>query len=89
MNLETQTAVEPVIEFRALASRTRVGVDSLGPRAPGDSGRAHRIRRGREMNQNQIIASFVRAATWQLMRRSPTWILIVVVAAAWLIAGHH
>jgi hypothetical protein len=40
------------------------------------------------MNQTQIIASFVRAAAWQLMRRSPTWILILVAAAAWLAAGH-
>ena len=41
------------------------------------------------MTQSQIFASFVRAATWQLMRRSPTWILILVVAAAWLMAGHR
>jgi hypothetical protein len=41
------------------------------------------------MNQNQIIASFVRAATWRLMRRSPTWVLILVVALAWVFAGHH
>jgi hypothetical protein len=41
------------------------------------------------VSQNQIIASFVRAATWQLMRRSPTWILILVVVIAWLFAGHH
>ncbi len=41
------------------------------------------------MNRNQIIASLVRAATWQLMRRSPTWVLIAVVAAAWPLAGHH
>ena len=41
------------------------------------------------MNQTQIFAAFVRAATWQLMRRSPTWILIAVVVAAWLWAGHH
>jgi hypothetical protein len=41
------------------------------------------------MNQNQIIASFVRAATWQLARRSPTWLLILAVVAAFLFAGHH
>ena len=41
------------------------------------------------MNQSQIIASFVRAATWQLARRSPTWLLIAIVGAAWLFAGHH
>ena len=41
------------------------------------------------MNQSQILASFVRAATWQIARRSPTWILILVVAVAWLMASHH
>jgi hypothetical protein len=41
------------------------------------------------MNRNQIVASFVRAATWQLMRRSPNWVLIAVVAAAWLLGSHH
>jgi hypothetical protein len=41
------------------------------------------------MNQNQIIASFIRAATWQLARRSPMWLLILAVAGAWLFAGHH
>jgi hypothetical protein len=41
------------------------------------------------MNQSQIIAAFVRAAGWNLMRRAPTWILVLVVAAAWLFAGHH
>ena len=41
------------------------------------------------MNQNQIIAAFVRGAAWQLMRRSPTWVLILVVALAWLFASHH
>ena len=41
------------------------------------------------VNQSQIIASFVRAATWQLMRRSPTWLLLAIVAAAWFMAGHR
>ena len=41
------------------------------------------------MNQSQLIASFLRAATWQLARRSPAWLLIIAVAAAWLFAGHH
>jgi hypothetical protein len=41
------------------------------------------------MNQSQILASFVRAAAWQLMRRSPTWILIGVVVIAWLLGSHH
>jgi hypothetical protein len=41
------------------------------------------------VNRNQIFASLVRAATWQLMRRSPTLLLLAVVAAAWLFAGHH
>jgi hypothetical protein len=40
------------------------------------------------MNQSQIIAAFIRGACWQLARRSPTWILIVAVAAAWFMAGH-
>jgi hypothetical protein len=41
------------------------------------------------MRQDQIVNSFVRAAAWQLMRRSPTWLLILIVGAAWLFAGHH
>ena len=41
------------------------------------------------MNRNLIIASFVRAAIWQLARRSPTLLLLAVVAAAWLFAGRH
>jgi hypothetical protein len=41
------------------------------------------------VNQNQIIAALARGAAWTLMRRSPTWILILVVAGAWLLAGHH
>jgi hypothetical protein len=41
------------------------------------------------MNQSQIIAAFVRGACWQLARRSPTWILVLVVAATWLLASHH
>lgn len=40
------------------------------------------------MRQDQIIASFVRGAAWQLMRRSPTWLLIAIVGAAWLFASH-
>jgi hypothetical protein len=41
------------------------------------------------VTQAQIVASFIRAATWQLARRSPIWLLIAVVAAAWLMAGRH
>ena len=41
------------------------------------------------MNQNQIIASFVRAACWQLARRSPTLLLLAIVVGAWLMAGHR
>ena len=41
------------------------------------------------MNQDQIIAAIVRGAAWNLMRRSPTWILILVIAVAWLLAGHR
>ena len=40
------------------------------------------------MRRDQIISSIVRAAAWQIMRRSPTWLLIAIVAAAWLLAGH-
>jgi hypothetical protein len=40
------------------------------------------------MTQSQIISSFVRAATWTLMRRSPTGILLLVVLAAWFWASH-
>jgi hypothetical protein len=49
----------------------------------------HRQRGGSKMNLNQIIAAFVRDAAWQLMRRSPTWLLIAIVAGAWLFASHH
>jgi hypothetical protein len=41
------------------------------------------------MSQNQIIAAFVRGAAWQMMRRSPTWLLLAIVAAGWLLGGHH
>ena len=41
------------------------------------------------MTQSQIIASFVRSACWQLARRSPTWLLILMVAAAFLFGSHH
>jgi hypothetical protein len=41
------------------------------------------------MNDNQIIASFIRAATWQLARRSPTLLLILVVGAALLFGSHR
>jgi hypothetical protein len=42
------------------------------------------------MNLNQIIAQLVRAAEWQLMRRSPTWLLCIVVlgAFAWALLKH-
>jgi hypothetical protein len=30
------------------------------------------------MNQNQIIAALVRGAAWQLIRRSPTWLLLPI-----------
>jgi hypothetical protein len=41
------------------------------------------------MRQDQIIAALVRGAAWQLMRRSPTWLLIAIVAGAWLFASHQ
>jgi hypothetical protein len=34
------------------------------------------------MNLNQILAQLVRAAEWQLMRRSPTWMLLGIVLGA-------
>ncbi len=39
--------------------------------------------------QTQIIAAFVRGAVWQLMRRSPTWLLLAIVAGAFLFGNHH
>ena len=39
------------------------------------------------MCQNQIIAAFVRGAAWRLMRRSPKWLLLAIVAAGWLLGG--
>ena len=41
------------------------------------------------MNQNQIISALVRSAAWQLMRRSPTWVLLAIVAGAFLLGSHH
>jgi hypothetical protein len=41
------------------------------------------------MRQDQILAAFVRAACWQLARRSPTFLLLAIVAAAWLFSGHR
>jgi len=41
------------------------------------------------MRQDQIVAAFVRGAAWQLMRRSPTWLLLAIVVAAFLFGGHH
>ena len=34
------------------------------------------------MNQTQIINAIVRAAAWQLMRQSPTWLIMEIVAGA-------
>lgn len=41
------------------------------------------------MNPNELIRWAARAAIWQLARRSPTWLLILVVAAALLLGGHR
>lgn len=38
------------------------------------------------MNLQQLVNSVVRAAIWQLMRRSPTWALIAIVGGAFLMA---
>jgi hypothetical protein len=43
------------------------------------------------MNLNQLIAQLVRAAEWQLMRRSPTWVLLAIVGGAFayaILKGH-
>jgi hypothetical protein len=43
------------------------------------------------VNLNQLLAGLVRAAEWQLMRRSPTWALIAIVGAAFayaILKGH-
>ena len=43
------------------------------------------------MNLNQLIAGLVRAAEWQLMRRSPTWALLAIVVGAFayaILKGH-
>jgi hypothetical protein len=40
------------------------------------------------MNTNQLINRVVSAAIWQLMRRSPTWLLIVIVGGAFLLSLH-
>lgn len=43
------------------------------------------------MNLDRLIAGLVRAAEWQLMRRSPTWALLAIVAGAFawaLLKGH-
>jgi uncharacterized membrane protein len=34
------------------------------------------------VNLNQLLAQLVRAAEWQLMRRSPTWMLLGIVLGA-------
>jgi len=42
------------------------------------------------MNENEIERDVVRSATWQLMRRAPTWLLIAILLGAVLLAarGH-
>ena len=41
------------------------------------------------MNQQQLINRVVSAAIWQLMRRAPTWLLVVIVGGAFLAALAH
>lgn len=41
------------------------------------------------MNQTQLINRVVSAAIWQLMRRSPTWLLVVIVGGAFLATLLH
>jgi hypothetical protein len=42
------------------------------------------------VNEDEIERDVVRSATWQLMRRAPTWLLIVVLLGAVVLAarGH-
>jgi len=43
------------------------------------------------MNLDRLIAQLVRAAEWQLMRRSPTWMLLAIVGGAFayaILKGH-
>jgi hypothetical protein len=43
------------------------------------------------MNLDRLIAGLVRAAEWQLMRRSPTWVLLAIVGSAFayaILKGH-
>jgi hypothetical protein len=41
------------------------------------------------MNQQQLMNRVVSAAIWQLMRRAPTWLLVVIVGGAFLVAFAH
>jgi hypothetical protein len=41
------------------------------------------------MNPNELLRWAARSAVWQLARRSPTWVLIVIVLAALLYGGHR
>jgi hypothetical protein len=43
------------------------------------------------MNLDRLWAQLIRAAEWQLMRRSPNWVLIGLVAGAfaWAILKGH
>jgi len=41
------------------------------------------------LNQQQLMNRVVSAAIWQLMRRAPTWLLIVIVGGAFLVAFAH
>jgi hypothetical protein len=42
------------------------------------------------VNEEEIERDVVRSATWQLMRRAPTWLLIAVLLGAVVLAarGH-
>jgi hypothetical protein len=37
----------------------------------------------------RFVNYFTRAAIWQLMRRSPTWLLLAVVAGSYLLLKYH
>ena len=41
------------------------------------------------MDENEIERDVVRSATWQLMRRAPTWLLVAIVVGAVLISTEN
>src|SRR5208282_5837998 len=69
-------------DLDAIGAQPRLEYEEATITAEAESAR-RRDRRGRTtVTQNQIITAFVRGAAWQLMRRSPTWLLLAIVAGA-------